>query len=167
MICGLWTYFKNSLQNSMDRHIPSASTKKHSRLPWINRALLRLLRQKKRQYQKARTTQDWTKYRSIQKRCKREIRRAEWRHINSTIQEGLDNNNTKPFWNFVKARRRDNVGVSPLKVNGRLFSNPENKVEILLKQLSQLSPLTMIIFLPIPKPLMHHLSNLFRFHLKV
>ena len=74
------------------------------------------------------------KYRSIQKRCKREIRRAEWRHINSTTQEGLDNNNTKPFWNFVKARRRDNVGVSPLKVNGRLFSNPENKVEILLKQ---------------------------------
>ena len=92
----MWTYFKNSLQNSMDRHIPSASTKKHSRLPWINRPLLRLLRQKKRQYQKARTTQDWTKYRSIQKRCKREIRRAEWRHINSTIQEGLDNNNTKP-----------------------------------------------------------------------
>ena len=130
----MWTYFKNSLQNSMDWHIPSASTKKHSRLPWINRPLLRLLRQKKRQYQKARTTQDWTKYRSIQKRCKREIRGAEWRHINSTIQEGLDNNNTKPFWNFVKARRRDNVGVSPLKVNGRLFSNPENKVEILLKQ---------------------------------
>ena len=98
----MWTYFKNSLQNSMDRHIPSASTKKHSRLPWINRPLLRLPRQKKRQYQKARTTQDLTKYRSIQKRCKREIRRAEWRHINSTIQEGLDNNNTKPFWNFVK-----------------------------------------------------------------
>ena len=40
----MWTYFKNSLQNSMDRHIPSASTKKHSRLPWINRPLLRLLR---------------------------------------------------------------------------------------------------------------------------
>ena len=73
-----WTYFKNSLQNSMDRHIPSASTKKHSRLPWINRPFLRLLRQKKRQYQKARTTQDWTKYCTIQKRCKREIRRAEW-----------------------------------------------------------------------------------------
>ena len=118
----------------MDRHIPSASTKKHSHRPWIKRPLLRLLRQKKRQYQKARTTQDWTKYRSIQKRCKREIRRAEWRHINGTIQEGLDNNNTMPFLNFVKARRKDNVGVSPLKVNGRLFSYPENKVEILLKQ---------------------------------
>ena len=125
----VWT--DTSPLQTMDRYIPS--TKKHSRLPWINRPLLRLLRQKKRQYQKARTTQDWTKYRSIQKRCKREIIRAEWRHINSTIQEGLDNN-TKPFWNFVKARRKDNVGVSPLKVNGRLFSSPENKAEILLKQ---------------------------------
>ena len=85
-------------------------------------------------YQKARTTQDWTKYHSIQKRCKREIRRAEWRHINSTIQEGLDSNNTKPFCNFVKARMKDNVGVSPLEVNGRLFSNRENKAEIFLKQ---------------------------------
>ena len=80
--------------------------------------------------------------------------RAEWRHINSTIQEGLDNNNTKP------------KAVSPLKVNGRLFSNPENKVEI-LQQFKSAFSLTMIILLPIPKPLMHHLSNLLRFHLKV
>ena len=51
----------------------------------------------------------------------------------STAPYKKANNNTKPFWNFVKARRKDNVGVSPLKVNGRLFSNPENKVEILLQ----------------------------------
>ena len=166
----MWTYFQNSLQNSMDRHIPSASTKKHSRLPWINRPLLRLLRQKKRQYQKAKTTQDWTKYSSIKKstaNVKSGMQSGVITYINSAIQEGFDNNNTKPFWNFVKARRKDNVGVSPLKVNGRLFSNPENKAELLLKQFKSAFSSNNDNLPPIPKPLMHHLFNPSRFHLKV
>ncbi|XP_074649597.1 uncharacterized protein LOC141904816 [Tubulanus polymorphus] len=54
------------------------------------------------------------------KDCRREIRKAEWDHINNTIQTSLDNKDTKPFWRYIKSRRRGNVGVSPLKEVGKL-----------------------------------------------
>ena len=37
-----------------------------------------------------------------------------------TIQDGLDNNNCKPFWRYIKAKRQDNIGVAPLKRKGNL-----------------------------------------------
>jgi hypothetical protein len=29
-------------------------------------------------------------------------RKAEWDHINNIISEGFENNNSKPFWNYMK-----------------------------------------------------------------
>ena len=46
----------------------------------------------------------------------------------------MKENNTKPFWNFVKSRKKDNIGVSPLKSKGELFSDPKKKADILLWQ---------------------------------
>ena len=54
--------------------------------------------------------------------------------MNNTIQEGFDNNNSKPFWRYVKAKRQDNVGVAPLKVKGTLHSESKNKAQILVDQ---------------------------------
>ena len=131
----LWATFKNSLQASIENNIPSSLARKRTRLPWIDRSLLRLLRRKKKLYRQAKVTRDWSQCYSFQKHCKREIRRAEWQYIHKTIQEGLDKNNTtKPFWNFVKSRRRDNTGVSPLRDRGTLYSDAPNKANILLRQ---------------------------------
>ena len=130
----LWATFKNSLQTSIEKNIPSSLARKRTRLPWIDRPLLRLLRRKKKLYRQAKVTRDWSQYCSFQKHCKREIRRAEWQYINKTVQEGLDKNNTKPFRNFVKSRRRDNTGVSPLHDRGTLYSDAPNEANILLRQ---------------------------------
>ena len=46
----------------------------------------------------------------------------------------MNENNSKPFWNFIKSKKKDNVGVSPLKVNGTLFSDTKKKADILLRQ---------------------------------
>ena len=119
---------------SIEKNIPSSLARKRTRLPWIDRPLLRLLRWKKKLYRQAKVTRDWSQYYSFQKHCKREIRRAEWQYINKTIQEGLDKNNIKPFWNFVKSRRHDNTGVSPLRDRGTLYSDAANKANILLRQ---------------------------------
>ena len=49
--------------------------------------------------------------------------------------EGLQNNNSKPFWKYVKSRKQDNIGVSPLKSNGQLLKNEsKGKVDILINQ---------------------------------
>ena len=130
----LWNHFKNSLNTSIHENIPTGTTKTLSRLPWINRPILRVLRRKKRYFRKAKTTNDWNAYKKIQKHCKKIIRQAEWKHINDTIIKGMKENNTKPFWNFIKSKKKDNVGVSPLKAQGRLFSDSKTKAEILLRQ---------------------------------
>ena len=64
----------------------------------------------------------------------KQFRKAEYKHINSVIQEGLDDNNSKPFWKYVKCRKQDNIGVSPLKQKGKLISYSKGKADILVEQ---------------------------------
>lgn len=144
----LWSSFLSALRLSLEKNIPQTTLRCRRRLPWIDSSIRRLLRRKKRQYGRARVTNKWKKYRSTQKLCRRNIRRAELRYVNRTIQDGLDNNNTKPFWSYVKARRTDNIGVSPLRNSGTLKSDPRSKAEILLQQFK--SVFTPPDSLPIP-----------------
>jgi hypothetical protein len=60
------------------------------------------------------------------------MRKAEYKYINDRIQEGLKNNDSKPFWRYIKARKQDNIGVSPLKET--LTSDSLQKANILLQQ---------------------------------
>ena len=62
------------------------------------------------------------------------MRAIEWEYINNTIEEGLRNNNTKPFWSYVKSRRQDSTGVAPLKKGTTLQSDGATKAHILLDQ---------------------------------
>jgi hypothetical protein len=59
------------------------------------------------------------------------------------MMEGLQNNNSKPFWKYkknvhvrgtFKSRKQDNIGVSPLKSNGQLVNDSNGKADILIKQ---------------------------------
>ena len=50
------------------------------------------------------------------------------------IIKGLETNNTKPFWKYIKSRKTDNIGVSPLKDKGKLVSDSKGKAEILIQQ---------------------------------
>ena len=62
------------------------------------------------------------------------MRKAVWEYINNTITQGLQTNNSKPFWKYIKSRKQDNIGVAPLKKNGSLVCDSKEKTEILLDQ---------------------------------
>ena len=66
--------------------------------------------------------------------AKKEFKQAETDYINKTIQDGLDNNNSKPFWRYIKAKRQDNIGVAPLKWKGNLYSESKDKAQISVEQ---------------------------------
>jgi hypothetical protein len=92
-----------------------------------------MFKKKTRLYHQAKKTNKWTNYKHFQKECKRQVRKAEWNYINDTIMEGLQNNNSKPFWMYVNSRKQDNIGVSPLKSNGQLLKNDsKGKADILI-----------------------------------
>ena len=65
---------------------------------------------------------------------KRNLRKADLDHVNNVIQEGLNQNNTKPFWSYTKSKRQDNIGIAPLKIKGNLLTDAKSKANILLKQ---------------------------------
>ena len=130
----LWEKFKSSLLTIVNEHVPSKTAKKHSKLPWINKNIHKLLKRKKKLYDQAKKSRNWASYSKFQKYCKKEIRRAEWSYLNQKILNSLQENNAKPFWNYVKSKRKDNTGVAPLKRDGILVNEPIGKSEILLNQ---------------------------------
>ena len=94
-----------------------------------------MFKKKTRLYHQAKKTNKWTNYKHFQKECKSQVRKAEWNlYINDTIMEGLQNNNSKPFWKYVKSRKQDNIGVSSLKSNGQLVNDSKGKADILINQ---------------------------------
>jgi len=41
--------------------------------------------------------------------------------------EGLNKNNTKPFWKYVKSKRQDANGIAPLKKGTTLVNDSKGK----------------------------------------
>ena len=53
------------------------------------------------------------------------MRKAEY--INTTITQGLQTNNSKPFWKYINSRIQDNIGVAHLKKNCSLVCDSKEK----------------------------------------
>ena len=132
----IWNTLKQHLFKCLDKHIPSKIMKSNNRLPWFNHKIKKMLRKKQSLYNQAKRTKKWSNYKHYQKGCKRQIRKAEWNYINSAILEGMEKNNTKPFWKYVKSRKQDNIGVTPLKERRHLINNSKEKAQIIIKQFS-------------------------------
>jgi hypothetical protein len=58
---------------------------------------------------------------------RRSVRRAEWDNVNKVILDGIENNNSKPFWNYIKW----NIFV---KEKRNLLSDATYSAEILMEQ---------------------------------
>ena len=130
----LWDLFKTTLNLGISNFIPSKFVKKRSSLPWMNKNITRLIKKKCKLYKAAKQSGEWGEYNEHQKHCRKTIRKAEHDYVNKTINEGLAENNSKPFWKYIKSKKCDSVGVAPLKVNGKLESEPKKKAETLLNQ---------------------------------
>ena len=50
------------------------------------------------------------------------------------LSESLEQKNSKPLWRYIKSKRMDGNGVSPLRENGQLHSDSRRKAEILNNQ---------------------------------
>ena len=59
---------------------------------------------------------------------------AHWDYVNNILSDSLSNNDSKPFWNYIKAKKQDNVGISPLKRDGVLFNDKIDTANILNDQ---------------------------------
>ena len=132
----LCSTFNSLLHTSVDDNIPSKFISNRNSLPWMNTELKKKIRAKSRLHKRARDTGNWDAYKEHQKMVKSELKKAEDEYVHKAILEGLKNKDSKPFWRYVKSRKRDNIGVSPLFSNGKLESDSKTKADILLNQFS-------------------------------
>ena len=130
----LWDSLKSGIEQSMDRNIQTKVCKNRKSLSWYNIDLWRMVWRKSRLYKHAKKSNQWGSFKAFQETCKKAFKKAEISHINTVIQKGLTENNPKSFWRYVKSRRQDSVGVSPLKKMGQLVHDSKQKAQLLVKQ---------------------------------
>jgi hypothetical protein len=53
------------------------------------------------------------------------LRQAHWEHVNTILEDSLESGNRKPFWKYIKAKKKDNIGVAPIKDKGQLYSDSQ------------------------------------------
>ena len=114
--------------------IPSKLATSRSNLPWMTTKLRRIIKKKHKLYQKAKKSKkdhDWAVYKKHKSSSQKAMRNAQWDYINNVIETAMQDNNVKPFWRYIKSRKQDNIGVSPIKNMGQLHSDSKSKAELL------------------------------------
>ena len=116
------------LIKSVLRHVPTKMSRTRIDLPWLSQALKRKCEAKQRLYNRAIKSgkpEHHKHYKEAQKSFQSELKKARWQYINNILCTSLDEGNHKPFWKYIRSQREDNVGVAPLKEDGRLQASHE------------------------------------------
>ena len=119
----------------INEEVPSRQSAQRFSQPWANRDVRRITRQKRRWFRRARRTNsqsDWKRYKDIKRRAQLTCRKAHDNHVSSMLSE--DHDNPKVFWQFIKSRKKDNFGVSPLRKDGLTYNSSKQKADILNDQ---------------------------------
>ena len=140
----LWQKFVDALKEEMQKHIPTKIiSEKKTNKPWITRHIkslhrrLRKLYERQKKSNRPRDRQKYVEARSITQKMERQ---EYWKHIEGILDDSNeDNGETRPtknkkFWKYVKALKKDTCGVAPLKDNGKTYSDPLDKANILNRQ---------------------------------
>ena len=131
----LWTTFKQTCIESVNKYVPSKYTSTRFNQPWCNRDVRRQVRKKRRAYKKARISKnpdDWTRYKKIQKDAQNTCRDAHNNYIRNMVSEPGSKN--KKLYSYIKGMKCDSSGVATLKKDGTNYSEASDKAEILNDQ---------------------------------
>ena len=77
------------------------------------------------------------KYKQLKHQVQKQLRHAYWTYIENIVTPKQDDNsfsNMKKFWSYIKSKKTDYSGVSSLKQDGRLISDPKQKSDSLNHQ---------------------------------
>ena len=53
--------------------------------------------------------------------------KAQHEYVTEKLTAALEENNTKPFWSYMKQLKRDYIEVALIKTGGKLETDPEQK----------------------------------------
>ena len=135
--------------------MPTKTIRGRSNAPWFTQEHKRLCRKKERCFIQAKKKggEHWNKYHQIKREVERKLRKAERNHV----ADIADSDDPKLIWKYVKTKRKDNVGISTLKVDGCTISDDQSKARTLAKQFNSVFNIdsgVLPAILPSPYPTM-------------
>ena len=121
----IWSNYKRIVATSMEL-VPTKLTSTRFSQHWVARTCKQHRRRKQRAYyNRAKRTQsqnDWNIFKTLTKKSRKEFKRAYNNYIS----------NPKRIFSFIKSRKCENIGVSPLRDNkGKVHTTDKEKANIL------------------------------------
>ena len=119
----------------MDKYIPKAKCKNHSRTEpiWMTRKLLKIIKKKHKLYKRYLQTDNartYIKYIDIRNKCNKYIKNTKKNFERSIAKECKKN--PKKFWKYVQEKTKSNTGVSAIKKEDGSFAlNDRDKADTL------------------------------------
>ena len=102
--------------------------------------LKRKIRRRDKAYRKTKKTGNTraeAKFQKLKREVQSELRQSYWNYVEGVItptEDGGPFSCMKRFWKFIKAKKVDHEGIAPLKVDGKLVTDPKDKAEVLNDQ---------------------------------
>jgi hypothetical protein len=140
----IWQFFKETSTKAVTKHVPQKTIGGKQHVPWINTHIKRLIRRRQRRYnaaKKYKNTKNWALYKAMKELVKKTMNEAHENYILNilNIEDNCETNTKqslgKKFWKYIKSRKKDNMGISPLKnESGEEVIDSKGKAEILNQQ---------------------------------
>ena len=136
-----WNCFRDGLMEVVRRVVPQKKVRSRQDLPWLDHHLRKKIKKKNRSHRRAKKakpqnkSQRWKTYRKQQEDTQKSVKLAYDRYINSLFEDQETHRPSKRFYKTLKAKRRDQVGIPPLRGrNGTLDSTSKGKANLLNAQ---------------------------------
>ena len=136
-INSMWSCIKQNIHRILDLNVPTKMTASNTSLPWITTQTKRLIKNKKRWYQRAKkrdTPRSWRKYKEVKSLAQKLCRASHDSYVRDLISDDKSN---KKFWSYVKNKRTENVGTSDLVDNHKTIFKPKDKADVFNAQFSK------------------------------
>ena len=132
-----WQKFKSCINEIVNQYVPKRLTSKRHNLAWLTKTEKKMIVKKHKLYQyanKFRKRADWKKFKQHKNKTQRAVRQTHWNYVNLVLNTSLETGNNKPFWNYIKSKRTDNIGVSGIKCGDIFHQDSKSKANILNPQ---------------------------------
>ena len=134
----LWKKFKSMIDLAQEKYVPNRMTSQRFNQPWVNKDCKRMFRKKKRVYNRAKLSNlpsDWDKFRETAAQTRKACKSAYNTFVRESVCPSIKQN-PKRFFSFIKGKKCDSIGVSPLRDQGSTYINNADKAHILNNQFS-------------------------------
>jgi len=137
----LWSRFKETLTDATTACIRHKVSRTKTSKPWITPEIRKLIKRQSRVYKKMKksgTPELKEQSKQLKRLIQRKTRQVYWQYVSKAItpeENSPDRSGSlKRFWTFIKHQKASNTGVSPLKCNGQLVTDPKEQAEVLNNQ---------------------------------